>query len=624
MTSRIASTESAATQAEALFEQGHFAEAREVYLNLAAETHVVDYEYDDWLRRLVTASEKLGRHVEAGLVYLYLHQLDHSKRLFGDESIERARVLECDGDWFAAAQIFQAHNMDVQSAVCLEKANKIEDAAKGWSKVLNGPAIRGMEYESALASFNLGMAQSRLQGRSVGESGSQSTKAQQGTTSDVLGQKALIESQRKLEQVADGFESRGERERAFDCYHILLKLGRDSGQFENLAEGYINCIRVLKADNLKFYVLQYYEDFIALALEHGELHAAASLYQEAAEYTARAGLPYGETYIAKAAATWEQCGDKYASEDAPLDMVENAYVAAIQGYSAVSQLPLAKSALERLASLNLSEKKKAKYLRLADEYSAVSSNRRQGPSFPDHLKQQAYADIWFIDLVEWELGGDPYQVALSIIGDLRYPNSIRRRALVVALILAKTESIKEAPTETVCRVAELLGELQTYAALRPLEFLFENFDSEVQRAVVLALRFLFFKRTFVLVHRALQSEDEEVREAAAYAISGLHFPHAFNSLVRIFEQSDDAAVRAAALESVGKIQSVEAGEFLLTVIRQEGGALHTVAKTSLRGFDNHDIVPIVRQHLEIENDAQVKEALEGVLQSFARTMTSQK
>ena len=55
-----------------------------------------------------------------------------------------------------------------------------------------------------------------------------------------IGRRALVDSQRRLEQVADDFETRGERERAFDCYQILLKLGKESGQFENLAEGYVN------------------------------------------------------------------------------------------------------------------------------------------------------------------------------------------------------------------------------------------------------------------------------------------------------------------------------------------------------------------------------------------------
>ena len=53
---------------------------------------------------------------------------------------------------------------------------------------------------------------------------------------------------RMLESVADDFETRGERERAFDCYGVLLRLGRDTGSFETVAEGYLNGIRLM-SDN---------------------------------------------------------------------------------------------------------------------------------------------------------------------------------------------------------------------------------------------------------------------------------------------------------------------------------------------------------------------------------------
>ena len=79
-------------------------------------------------------------------------------------------------------------------------------------------------------------------------------------------------------------DAAGERERAFYCYAMLLQIGKQSGAFENLAEGYINCIRVLKEDNLKFYVLHYYEDFLQAALEREEFHAAAVALREAADY----------------------------------------------------------------------------------------------------------------------------------------------------------------------------------------------------------------------------------------------------------------------------------------------------------------------------------------------------
>src|SRR5690606_6212630 len=144
--------------------------------------------------------------------------------------------------------------------------------------------------------------------------------------------------------------------------------------------------------------------------------------------------------------------------------------------------------------------------------------------FPEYLKQQhAYADIWFVDLLEWELDGNPYQVAASIIGDRRYPNGIRRRALVVVLTMADADRREDrSNAETLCQIAELLGELQAYAALSPLEKLYEHEDPAVRRAAIRALRFLFFKRSFVLIRQALLDGDAGVREAARDALANLH------------------------------------------------------------------------------------------------------
>src|SRR5262249_25068814 len=162
----------------------------------------------------------------------------------------------------------------------------------------------------------------------------------------------------------------------------------------------------------------------------------------------------------------------------------------------------------------------------------------------------------------------------SIVGDLKYPNGIRRRALVVLLTLADAQARNaEADPETQVEVARLLGEVQSYAALSPLEKMFGSEDIAIRCAAVSALRFLFFKRWFVIVRKALADPDVKVREAAVTAIGGLHFPHAFNPLARIYRETTDARVRGAALASIGKIQTVEAGEFLVMVLRQEGGEL---------------------------------------------------
>ena len=591
--------ESMADAAESLVAQGRFHDAEAQYRDLVSQTHVIDYEYDDWLRRLAEIYRQLDRRVEAGYIYLYLHWFDMARDNFAGERglAERARILDVEKRWGDAAELYAKAGMPVHAAVAYERARRYHESAAVWESLMKHPGLRDRDYELALVHFDYGMAKSRI------EEGSASAR------------RSLIDSQRRLEQVADDFETRGERERAFDCYQILLKLGKDSGQFENLAEGYINCIRVLKEDNLKFYVLQYYEDFIELALERGELHAAATLYQEAADYSARTGLPYDRRYQGQAADAWARCADKHLADEAPAELAENAFLAAIGCYSAVGDYLKVREMFQRLGRLPLSDKARARYRRIAGRYAGAQREMPEAPALPEYLRQQnAYADIWFVDLLEWELGGDPQRVAASIVGDLRYPNGIRRRALVVVLTMADAalRGAETAPA-TLARVAGLLGELQSYAALTPLERLYQHDDARVRQAAVEALRFLYFKRSFGIIRRALADHDSGVREAAVVALGGLHFPHAFNPLAGIQRDSADPKVQAAALESIGKIQSIEAGEFLISVLRQEEGELRQVAKQALASLDNADIFPILRHYYEIETDTDLRIILAELL-----------
>jgi len=593
------SIESTSDQAQALVHQGRWADAEKHYRELIGQTHVINYEYDDWLRALGEIYRHLNRQREAAFVYLYLHYSDMAKaQLVGEGHVAlRARFAEIEKKWPEAAQLYQQAKLPVHAAVAFEKAKQYTEAAATWKALVQTPGLGQRPYEAALVHFNYGLAVVRLD--------AQSAEAR----------RALIESQRKLEQVADDFEQVGELERAFDCFQILLKLGKESGQFENLAEGYVNCIRVLREDNLKFYVLQYYEDFIKLALERNELHAAATLYQEAAAFAARAGLPYDRHYQHKSALTWMKCADRFVEAGVPVQMTENALLAAASQHSAVGDYPAVRACFERLAGLELPDRAKKRFSAIAQRYQGLAAPPVELPGLPDYLKQQhAYADIWFVDLLEWEMEGDPFAVAASIVGDLRYPNGIRRRALVVLLTLADAQARNQAgEPETLVHVAELLGELQSYAALSPLERLFASPDPVIRRAAVRALRFLYFKRSFVIVRKALADADAQVREAALVAIAGLHFPHAFNPLARIYRESADPRVRTSALQSIGKIQTVEAGEFLVMVLRQEGGALRDAAHQALATMDNADVLPILRQHHEIETNAAVRETLGELL-----------
>ena len=593
------SLETSADQGEALFQQGRWIDSEKHFRDLIGETHVINYEYDDWLRRLGEIYQHLGRGREVAFIYLYLHYFDMARgQLAGNAHVAlRARLAEMEKKWIEAAQLYQQAGLPVHAAVAYEKAKQYPEAVAVWKSLVRHPGLLHRPYEQALVHFDYGLAIGRLDPAS-GEA-----------------RRALVESQRKLEQVADDFEQAGELERAFDCFQILLKLGKDSAQFENLAEGYVNCIRALREDNLKFYVLQYYEDFIKLALERGELHAAATLYQEAAAFAARAGLPYDRHYQQKSALTWVRCAEKFVETGVPVQMVENALLAAASQHSAVGDYPSVRECFERLAGLELPERAKKRFATIALRYKGLAAPAVELPGLPDYLKQtHAYADIWFSDLIEWEMAGDPLAVAASVVGDLHYPNGIRRRALVVLLTLADAQQRKaEGEPETLVEVARLLGELQTYAVLSPLEKLFESTDPTIRRAAVTALKHLFFKRSFVIVRKALADPDAGVRGAAITAIEGLHFPHAFNPLARIYRENNDPLVRVATLKSIGKIQTVEAGEFLVMVLRQEAGALREAAVGSLADLDNADVLPILRQHYEIETNPQVRETLGDLL-----------
>src|SRR3982750_3025332 len=104
---RFNSIESPADQAEAMVQQGRWAEAERNYRELIGQTHVINYEYDDWLRRLGEIYQHLKRPREAAFVYLYLHYFDLARtQLAADEHVSlRARLAEIEKKWNEAATL---------------------------------------------------------------------------------------------------------------------------------------------------------------------------------------------------------------------------------------------------------------------------------------------------------------------------------------------------------------------------------------------------------------------------------------------------------------------------------------------------------------------------------------
>ncbi len=598
-------------RAQSLAASRRFGEAEQLYRQLLTQTHVIDFEYDEWLKGIAQCYRAMNRPRQAGYVYLYLHDFPRATESFAPPAPAAlgARVKELEARraqgepakrlFLEAAQAYAEGQRHVLSAVAFAQAEAPHEERRAWERVLRDPRLRGHAYEEALVHFNLGLA--------AGKDGDRDAASRH-----------LIQSQLLLEEVADEFETRGERERAFDCYAILLKLGKDSGSYENLAEGYINCIRVLKEDNLKFYVLQYYEDFLRISLEREEFHAAATVCREAADYARRAGLIYDRGYMKRAAEIWWRAAEKTERDGGPVEITENAYLAAIDAFNSVGDFFSVRESYKRLALLALGEKKQKRYLDVVARYAEVWQEAIDAAPFPDYLRQQhAYPEIWYLDLIEWELDGDHEEVCASIVGDVRYADMIRRRALTVLLhhLDAGPESGSELDPHALAQIAQGMGELQAYAALRPLERLYGHPHPEVRRGVMRALRHLYFKRTFLMIHRGLRDEAEVVRQAALEAMSALHFPHAFDPLTRIFRENEDPRVKEVALESLGRIASLEAGEFLVEVLRYEVEPLRDVARRLLAQFDNPDVLPILKKHLELES-GPARQALDSIVRAL--------
>jgi tetratricopeptide (TPR) repeat protein len=580
-------------KAWSLLKQGRFEDAAELFRRICAETHLIDQEYNRLVGGLAQALVKLGHSRQAAYIQLYLGQFAEAQALSADQQVlDQARILEQSGAPLLAAERYLDQQRYVLAAIAFERGGQDDRARECWERGRGDQRLGRNPYVEALVYFNLGYCCLK-QGEEAGNT-------------------HLVTAQRLLEEVADEFETIGQRERAFDCYQILLELGRRSGAFENMAEGYLNCIRILKEDNLKYYVLQYYEDFLRVAQEREEFHASASMFREAADYCLRMGLIYDRYYLKSAAETWLQAADKNRREGGPAELAENAYLAAVACFNTLGDYYMVGEVYRRLGALNLATKKQERYTNISERYQGTTQRQVEAPPFPNYLKQpHAYPEIWYMDLVEWEHDGDVGAVCASVVGDTSYPDVVRRRALNVLLDWLRGESARD-PSH-LAAIAERLGDLQIYVVLRPLEKLFEHPDVGVQRGVMRALRFLFFKRSFGLLRSGLATQAGEVRQAAIDALGRLYFNHAFDPLVRIFRAHEEPEIRSTALESIGRIPSLEAGDFLIEILRYESEPLRGLAKRLLVAFENRDLIPILRQHYQMES-GPLRNDLQQILQ----------
>ena len=581
-------------RAEAAMRAGRWANALAELQHLVESVDRIDFEYEEWLRAMAETLRALGRQRDAAVCWAYLGSTEAPSKAqlerlraeleAGEGDLQAIRLfgiyLSRAGHHRDAAAWFELAGMPIHRAIELERAGLDAEAAELWARLIDG---RGSEqlvdrpYEQALVRINYGLCLYRLE----------SDRARQ----------ALAEATTAVEEVADRFETEGLRERAFDCYQLLARIGLETGAFENVAEGYLNSVRILRDDALKLDALRLYEAFVTLARRSGEFHAVAGILREAADYCSRVGLPYGDDLRLRSGEAWVKAAEEAAAHGHPVQIVENAYLAAAEAYVSVRNFRHAAEVYQKVAQLEI--KGRDRYRRLLQRLGKNPEDAPRPVPVPEFLKRLPdYEEVWYVDLAEWELEGDPGLIAAGVMADRRFPDYVRRHALILVLKLGAKG--KERPTRS--QVVSYLQSIRAYPVIAALERLYDSGDVRVQREVASALGALRFKRSFSTLTRALRSEDPDTRRQAADAISNLFFPHAFDRLRRVFEARDlpDAQdARLAAVRAIGRINTVEALDFLCDRLR-EGDADYVGHVTQAIGaLSNADLAPYVRQQIDL-------------------------
>src|SRR5262249_53807202 len=199
---------------------------------------------------------------------------------------------------------------------------------------------------------------------------------------------ANVAAVRLLEEAADYFESVGQRERAFDCFQVLVQIGREGGMFEDVLEGFVNCIRILREGHLKYFALQYFEDALTAGKERGELWAAAALAREAADYARVLGMGSASAhYVVMQAELGRDVARQHLDRGAPAEIAENALLAGILAFGEVGHYARVGALYTELAQMDLEEARRKHYARAAKRYEGVKDEPIDTAPLPSHLRQ---------------------------------------------------------------------------------------------------------------------------------------------------------------------------------------------------------------------------------------------
>jgi len=591
-------------RADRLLRSGNHAEALVLYRTLLVRVSAFEPGlYESWLDGAMAAFRLQGAKREVGCIQLALRRFSEAQKSLDPtvDPVAWSLAMSRQGFRKEAAVAMESAGFLVMAARELEASEDNAGALHLWERISRAPSLRGRRYETALVKLLKARVELRL-----GNADAATKLTNEGVS--------------QLEALADSFEARGQRDRAFDCYLLLLRVGLGQHEgFENLAEGYLNAIRILVADGQCDLALQYFDEFITAAADRKEFHAAATVAMDAADFCRRSELGYEGLFLRRGVDMWMKAAALANSQfDAP-ELAQNALCAALDAATSTGDLALVGQVYGALALLPLDATCVARYVTLSQRYS-----RSNTPS-PHHetqrvlpfssKREEAYQDIAWQDLIEWEFAC-AVEPTLALIVVERTDHLRFSRAALFALLLAvgnpqwRTDAIQS------CSIAKSLGDVEVYEVLSPLERIAMDDSADVRSAAMAAVGRVLCKRSFATIRQGLQDPNEQVKTSARQALQGLHFRDGLDCLWRIYRETVDPAVREAALRAVAKVPTLAATVILLDVILEEEGALQRFAAECLTTFPDSGLEPYIRAKLEAASPG-AREALVVVLNAIA-------
>ena len=270
-----------------------------------------------------------------------------------------------------AGDAYESAGMIAHAAIAREDSDDFRSARALWTRLAETLiSSRTDPYAAGLTRFNIARAASR--------------------SGDIAcARREVVAAVQLLEEAADRFETIGQRERGFDCFQVLIAIGRETQELEHVLEGYVNVVRILREDHLQAYALQSYEEAVSTFEQNGELAAAATLAREMSRYARTEGLAAVANHATLTEARlWYEAARASQNQQGAAQSAESALLARVAALSQVGRFREVGVTFAELSKLPIAQARAKVYSRAKARYDDATDEAIAAAPLPPHLRHE--------------------------------------------------------------------------------------------------------------------------------------------------------------------------------------------------------------------------------------------